>query len=311
MTSISATGSVPLPALPPAQPGTEAGQGQRFMETAISGQFAAFLPYSLEPAHASQPADANKPVDASKPADASRPADANKPADASKPADANKRAGDAMAAGEAHQAATPVQAPAVNRHQVGPRESVAGVPKRTDLGPALIHTSLILRQKYQKADVLLKVAREWHTEGPSERAAKRLEPLLASGAAFSPGALAAAAGGRASDDAQRVAGILVDAVMLHLIDRGDHAKLVQGYIDSLKRTGHYDSMVAEALADHPGKTRDWAEAMIEKALSLWDEPFPAEWLPPGDTDAPRYLDDEQRLEHFVQLLNPDARPEEH
>ena len=172
-------------------------------------------------------------------------------------------------------------------------EAVAGVPLSEDFGAELLEafrtTPLCT---WQRADLIEQVFKEWNREGPSPKAARRLQKILVPGYTDTP--------------EEPKGNVIVDAIALHLIDRGRYAPLVQDYIDSLKRGGHYSTLVDTMMRDYPGHTRDWATNMVDITLHTWDEPLPVDLREEGDPADQPAFDLEGRVLKLYRIMNADA-----
>lgn len=173
------------------------------------------------------------------------------------------------------------------------RESVVGVPLKEDFGAALFaqfrNSGL---RTWQRADLIEQAFNEWNSEGPSPRAAKRLQNILAPGYIDTPD--------------ERRGDVILDAVALHLIDRGRYAPLVRDYIDALKRSGDYEALIDALLRDYPSQTRVWASTMVETALLIWDEPAPADLRGEGEPADEPAFDLDGRILKLYRIMNADA-----
>jgi hypothetical protein len=147
---------------------------------------------------------------------------------------------------------------------------------------------------WQRADLIAKVLQEWSDEGPSEQAGKRLQKI------FEPAYI---------DTPEEPRGaVIIDAIMLHLIDRGRYPALVKDYVDSLKRSGDYENIVDALHSSYPEKSRDWAKDTANRLLNTWDQFPPANSELGGDDSfIPPSVDMDCKLKKFYQLMNPDLR----
>ncbi|AOB33221.1 hypothetical protein AKI39_24390 [Bordetella sp. H567] len=175
------------------------------------------------------------------------------------------------------------------------REPVVGALLTPDFGVELIR---VFRSSelstWQRADAISRVLQEWAEEGPSARAGERLRKLFEPAYIHTPDEPAGA--------------IVVDAVLLHLMDRGRYPELVRGHIESLKRSGDYEPLVQALRRHYPDKDVAWAEGTVDKLLGSWS-PSLTDASASGDGESiPPGIDLDTRLRKFHQLMNPDYRP---
>lgn len=178
--------------------------------------------------------------------------------------------------------------------EAGPREAIAGVPFAEDFGIQLLDT---FRQStlstWERADLMEQAFTEWRREGPSPQAATRLQSILAPGYVDTP--------------EEPKGAVIMDALALHLIDRGRYAPLVRDYIDSLERTGEYDSLIDALLRDFPDKNREWASRALAVTLHTWNEPLPADLRAEDASPDEPAFDMNTRIQKLYRLMNPNAR----
>lgn len=175
------------------------------------------------------------------------------------------------------------------------REPVVGAPLAQDFGHQLIR---VFRSSelatWQRADAISRVLQEWVDEGPSVQAGNRLQKL------FEPAYI------HAPDEP--AGGLVVDAIMLHLMDRGRYQPLVRDHVESLKRSGDYEPMVQALRRHYPHRDAAWAESAVERLLGSWN-PSLSSGSESGDgMSIPPGIDLDTRLRKFHQLMNPDHRP---
>jgi hypothetical protein len=174
------------------------------------------------------------------------------------------------------------------------RESVVGAPLAEDFGAELLATvRRSALSTWQRADLIEQAFNEWNSEGPSPRAARRLHKILQPGYVATP--------------QERKGAVILDALALHLIDRGRYAPLVRDYIDSLKRSGDHERLVDAMLQDYPDETREWADGTLQTILLILNEPLPAALR--GDDDPPDRpaFNLDTRILKLFRLLNCDAQ----